>query len=125
MSLETKIENLTKVIADLTVNITLLNDIFIEGDKRNAKKSTPVVKAKKEKAVEPETEKAPKTVEDKVVEVSADDLKAACIRASRSEVENAKARVKALLAKFGAKVVKDVAPKDRLEIFELLEAEKF
>jgi len=89
------------------------------------------VDAVKETVVKVESKLKSKTViedvtpEDNVVTVTVEDLKAACIKASRSTTENAKARVKALLAKYGAKVVKDVLEKDRVVIFELLESEKF
>jgi len=57
-------------------------------------------------------------------EVSADDLKAACLTAARAEEGN-KVKVKKLLASYDATVVKDVAPGDRAEILAKLEAGEF
>ena len=57
-------------------------------------------------------------------EVSADDLKAACLTAARAEEGN-KVKVKKLLASYDATVVKDVAPCDRAEILAKLEAGEF
>ena len=57
-------------------------------------------------------------------EVTADDLKAACLTAARAEEGN-KVKVKALLAKYDATVVKDVAPANRAEILAILESGEF
>ena len=124
MSLETKISELTLKVADLTETINLLGNILLEGDKINAKSKQEKApsKEKVEKSVTPPVEE---TIVDEVVEVSIEDLKAACIKASRSDVPDAKTKVKALLAKHGAKVVKDVAQADRVTIFKLLEENKF
>ena len=56
--------------------------------------------------------------------VTADDLKAACLTAARAEEGN-KVKVKALLAKYDATVVKDVAPANRAEILAILESGEF
>ena len=125
MSLENKIEQLTLCIVDLNETIGLMSNILLEGEQRygTPESSTKAVE-KKVKKTSKKTDETP-IVEDAVVNVSVEDLKAACIKASRSEVPDAKTKVKALLAKYGAKVVKDVSAEDRITIFNLLETNKY
>ena len=94
-------------------------------DKINAEaKKKALAKSKAKKKAE--NEDAIKVNEEKInnAEVSADDLKAACLTAARAEEGN-KVKVKKLLASYDATVVKDVAPVDRAEILAKLEAGDF
>ena len=122
MTLEYTIEQLNLQLVKLSDAVTTLNATLQTGINVDAVKETVVKVESKTKSKTVIEDVIPKN---NVVTVTVEDLKAACIKASRSTTENAKARVKALLAKYGAKVVKDVLEKDRVVIFELLESEKF
>ena len=99
-------------------------------EKINAEaKKKALAKAKrdaKKAEVEEKVEAVEEKVEEKVeaVEVTADDVKAACLTEARAEEGN-KVKVKALLAKYDATVVKDVAPANRAEILAILESGEF
>ena len=107
-------------------------------DKINAEAKEKALKKSEKKAEKAAKEKADEVAEQKstvkkildavneveLEEVSADDLKAACLKASRAKEGN-KVKVKALLAKYDAKIVKDVAIDDRATILNLLESGKF
>ena len=94
--------------------------------KREAKKAEAEKKAQEEQNQADATAQSEEEQDqaDAKVEVTADDLKAACLTAARAEEGN-KVKVKALLAKYDATVVKDVAPANRAEILAKLESGDF
>lgn len=133
MSLESKIDTLTaaiqmltNVIANHPSNFTstttiteqveeVVAEVAEQAEKKTTKKTTKAkANAKVEEKVVEEKDTTPKTSE-----VSADDLKAACLKAARS-APDAKAKVKALLKEFGATIVKDVANHDRATVLARL-----
>ena len=98
--------------------------INAEAKKKALAKSKAKAKAEAEKLKALAEEDAKDDAPGQEVEVSADDLKAACLTAARAEEGN-KVKVKKLLASYDATVVKDVAPGDRAEILAKLEAGEF
>jgi len=138
MSLESKIEKLTLAIESLTIAmssgsiaqaITTVTEVkeIVEtvgnaSVKTTEKKTTEKKPTKKTKPVEKVEPQEPDLTDEKIV--SADDLKAACLKAARSAPE-AKAKVKALLKEFGATIVKDVVPHDRATVLARLESNQY
>lgn len=132
MSLESKIDTLTAAIEALTIAMSagsilpvtttiteqveeVVAEVAEQAEKKTTKKTTKAkANAKVEEEVVEEKDTTPKTSE-----VSADDLKAACLKAARS-APDAKAKVKALLKEFGATIVKDVANHDRATVLARL-----
>ena len=110
MSLELKIENLTTAIEALTA---VMNSHSVPAIAIN-----PVLIPVENPAfVEP-------TVELVVDEISIDVLKALCLKTARS-TPNAKDKVKALLAKFDATTVKELAIGDRCKVMALIESGEY
>ena len=110
MSLELKIENLTTAIEALTAVMNLHSAPTITVDPVSTPVENPAF-------VEP-------VVELVVDEISIDVLKALCLKTARS-TPNAKDQVKALLAKFDATTVKELAIGDRCKVMALLESGKY
>ena len=107
MSLELKIESLTTAIEALTAAMNSHSTPTVTID--------PAAKELKQVWVEPETV---------VDEISIDVLKALCLKCARS-TPDAKDKVKALLAKFDASTVKELAIGDRSKVMALLESGEY
>jgi hypothetical protein len=121
MSLEVKIEELTKQVAELTSVIAkIINLNGVEATKNE--KTTPSIPEPEKEVVEPEKEPEPKKVTRKVKEavekVTLGDLK----ESAKNAVErSSREAVKACISKFADKL-SDVKESDYVELNESLKA---